>query len=87
MIQILGFLGMYFDAVVVEVKTFFNFIHIGSLAYENNLILESPTKTSLVTFTNVMHGQSHLPFGVILKHKTIVHYVPLSFSFFSLCFS
>ena len=28
--QILGFLGMYFDAVVVEVKTFFTFIQIGS---------------------------------------------------------
>ena len=30
MIQILGLLGMYFDAVVVEVKTFFTFIQIGS---------------------------------------------------------
>ena len=28
--QILGLLGMYFDAVVVEVKTFFTFIQIGS---------------------------------------------------------
>ena len=28
--QILGLLGMYFDAVVVEVKTFFIFIQIGS---------------------------------------------------------
>ena len=28
--QILGLLGMYFDAVVVEVKTFFNFIQIDS---------------------------------------------------------
>ena len=26
----LGLLGMYFDAVVVEVKTFFTFIQIGS---------------------------------------------------------
>ena len=29
MIQILGLLGMYFDAVVVEVKTFYTFILIG----------------------------------------------------------
>ena len=28
--QILGLLGMNFDAVVVEVKTFFSFIRIGS---------------------------------------------------------
>jgi hypothetical protein len=28
--QILGLLGMYFDAVVVEVKTFFTFIQVGS---------------------------------------------------------
>ena len=60
-----------------------------SYSYENNLMLrsfESPTKTFLVTLTNVMHGQSHLPFGVILNHKTIVHYVPLSFSFFLVVF-
>ena len=30
LIQILGLLGIYFDAVVVEVKTFFTFIQIGS---------------------------------------------------------
>ena len=30
LIQILGLLGMYFDAVVVEVKIFFTFIQIGS---------------------------------------------------------
>ena len=30
MIQILGLLCKYFDAVVVEVKTFFTFIQIGS---------------------------------------------------------
>ena len=30
LMQILGLLGMYFDAVVVEVKTFFTFIQIGS---------------------------------------------------------
>ena len=30
LIQILGLLGKYFDAVVVEVKTFFTFIQIGS---------------------------------------------------------
>ena len=30
MIQILGLLGMYFDAVVAEVKTFFTFIQIDS---------------------------------------------------------
>ena len=28
--QLLGHLGIYFDAVVVEVKTFFTFIQIGS---------------------------------------------------------
>ena len=28
--QILGLFGMYFDAVVVEVETFFTFIQIGS---------------------------------------------------------
>ena len=28
--QILGFLGMYFDAVVVEVDIFFTFFQIGS---------------------------------------------------------
>ena len=28
--QILGLLGMYFDALVVEVKTFFTFVLIGS---------------------------------------------------------
>ena len=27
--QILGLLGMYFDAIVVEVKTFFTFMQIG----------------------------------------------------------
>ena len=30
LMQILGVMGMYFDAVVVEVKTFFTFIQIGS---------------------------------------------------------
>ena len=28
--QILGLLGIYFDAIVAEVKTFFTFIQIGS---------------------------------------------------------
>ena len=30
LIQILGHLGMYFDAAVVEVKTFFTFIQVDS---------------------------------------------------------
>ena len=30
LIQTLGFLGIHFDAVVVEIKTFFTFIQIGS---------------------------------------------------------
>ena len=38
LIQILGLFGMYFDAVVVEVKTFFTFIQIGS----GHTVLQDP---------------------------------------------
>ena len=43
--QILGLLGMYFDAVVVEVKTFFTFIQIGSGHAVRGLVWDCLCKT------------------------------------------
>ena len=37
--QILGLFGMYFDALVVEVKIFFTFIQIGSYVLIRHFLL------------------------------------------------
>ena len=51
--QILGLLGMYFDAVVVKVKTFFTFIQIGSghtVAVNTKKVLAQNLATLIVLF-------------------------------------
>ena len=47
--QILGLLGMYFDAVVVEVNIFFTFIQIGS---GRTVVIHLLTQKKTKVFTN-----------------------------------
>ena len=51
MIQILGLLGMYFDAVVVEFKTFFIFIQIG-LCFQKIIVFDYIRRLALFSLSN-----------------------------------
>ena len=63
--QILGLLGMYFDAVVVEVKTFFTFIQIGS----DHTVHAQSMAIRFVEFLNGVKLERFLPKNQHTKRK------------------